>query len=67
MKFIQVLLFIIFYPVLLPFYLFSYLKGKETVNENNIVENNSNKDITDKSNLKIKEEKQEKKSLQKKK
>lgn len=65
MKFIQVLLFIIFYPLLLPFYLFSYLKRKETVNENNIVENNSNKDITDKSNLKIKEEKQEKKVLQK--
>jgi len=65
MKFIQVLLFIIFYPLLLPFYLFSYLKRKETVNENNIVENNSNKDITDKSNLKIKDEKQEKKVLQK--
>lgn len=65
MKFIQVLLFIIFYPVLLPFYLFSYLKEKETVNENNIIENNSNKDITDKSNLKIKGEKQEKKALQK--
>lgn len=64
-KFIQVLLFIIFYPLLLPFYLFSYLKGKETVNENNIVENNSNKDITDKSNLKRKEEKQEKQTPQK--
>lgn len=45
MKFIQALLFIIFSPVFLPFYLFSYLKGKETVNENNIVENNSYSNI----------------------
>ena len=43
MKVIQALLFIIFFPVFLPFYLFSYLKKKETVNENNIVKSSSNR------------------------
>lgn len=71
MKFIQALLFIIFFPIFLPFYLFSYLKKKENVNEietnsnknsyNNIIENNF---LGNKSDLKEKLKNQEEKILQ---